>query len=71
MARSLKVRAPTERFSILNTLHGHEVIDHDGRPVSRALPSGDAERIRDHLNFAAYTGLANLAAVLAGEADII
>ena len=50
------VKMPAARFSVLSTLRGFEVIDHDGRSVDE-LPTRDgAESVRDDLNEAAAAG---------------
>ncbi len=50
------IKMPASRFSVIPTMRGFEVIDHDGRTVDE-LPSREgAEGVRDDLNEAAAAG---------------
>lgn len=50
------VKMPASRFSVLPTLRGFEVIDHDGSPVDELPTQSGAEAVRDDLNEAAAAG---------------
>lgn len=68
------VKMPASRFSILPTMRGFEVIDHDGRAVD-AMPTREgAEGIRDDLNEAAAAGrgalMRNLSSLRAQDDDL-
>ena len=55
------VKMPASRFSVLPTLRGFEVIDHDGRTVDELPTRNGAEDVRDDLNEAAAAGRGALA----------
>jgi hypothetical protein len=71
MPRSLKIKEPTQRFDVLSTFAGFQVIDRDGTPLSGSLPWADANNLARRLDFAAFVGRANLTAALAGETELL
>jgi hypothetical protein len=50
------IKMPASRFSVLPTLRGFEVIDHDGRTVDELPTETGANDVRDDLNEAAAAG---------------
>jgi hypothetical protein len=69
------IKMPASRFTILPTMRGFEVIDHDGRAVD-ALPTREgAEGVRDDLNEAAAAGggalARNLSSLRTQDDDLI
>lgn len=68
------VKMPAARFSVLPTLRGFEVIDHDGRSVDELPTREGAEGVRDDLNEAAAAGggalVRNLSTLHAQDDDL-
>lgn len=61
-----QAKQPPRRFATLRAIHGHEVIDHDGRPVAEGLPESDAINLADNLNHTAMAGARAVAGAIAG-----